>query len=178
MFFSCNNHKDLNLEIISKHFNKIGDSIILIDYKNEFDYKIYNCKIKKKPIKITKDIKGFIESDYQIVDDNIVLRSTYFGNGNKKMKDNRVELIKNGILIEFEPYHDDRLDGLLFIFNKKNKFIEVKETSYSEVFGKWSNYFYKTYGITTKDGFTSLPNQFKDSISIKTYQSLWVTYQN
>jgi hypothetical protein len=173
----CKNDKDFNLEIISKHYNNIGDSIIFIEHKKEFGYEYYNCEIKKKPINITKDITGFIKSEYQIVDDNMIIYSIILGNGinnfKNKIKDDRVKLIKNGILKEIKPYHNDRLDGLIFIFNKENNYIKVKETLFTEEYNKQSNYFYKVYGKTTKDSFMSLSDKLRDSILIKTYLSLW-----
>ena len=177
MWVGCKNDKDFNLKIISKHYNNIGDSIIFIEYKKELGYEYYKCEVKKKPIKITKDITGFIKSEYRIIDDNMIIYSIIFGNGennlNNKIKDDRVKLIKNGILKEIKPYHNDKLDGLIFIFNNKNNYIKVKETLFSEEYNTQSNYFYKVYGKTTKDSFTSISDKIKDSIIIKTYLSLW-----
>ena len=171
LFISCENVKDLKINIISNHYKNIGDSLVLVKYENDKGFNVYNCVVKEKPIIIYNNIDGLIETSYQQINDKIILSKTVYKKKNYN-KDDRNELIRKGLLKIAPPFIDDRLDGLKFIFSK-NKYIIVKENVFSEVYNNLNMSYIKKFGIKDKQGFKKLPQAYIDSAMINTYKFLW-----
>ncbi len=155
----------------------MGDSIIAIDYKNEFGFKVYNAKILKPPILTLIDIKGLKETHYKGINSNLIIYSTtYFGEKNLLFNE-KDKLLRKGVLKESNSRNDFNcnlnLKGLIFIFNNKKSFIVVKESNFDITYNKIERLFYNKYGVTGKDSFVSLPQKYLDSSFLMTYKTLW-----
>ena len=171
LFVSCENVKDLKINIISNYYKNIRDSLVLVKYEYDKGFDVYSCVVKEKPIIINNDIDGLIETSYQQINDVIILSKTIYKKKNYN-KDYRNELIRKGVLKIAPPSIDDRLDGLKFIFSK-NKYIIVKENVFSEVYNNLNTINIKKFGIKDKQGFKKLPQVYIDSALINTYKFLW-----
>lgn len=168
LFLNCKKDEENRLNIIDDYYKNIKDSFIYIDYYEKFNYKIYNCKIMKTPILVFKNIENKIETSYEMHTSNTIVSRTVF-NSKNKFKDERNNLIKKKILKEVEPFNDDSLNGLLFIFSSNDKYAIVKEFEFSEVEYKIRDLYYKKYGVTN-NGFIILNKIYFDSIKIKTFR--------
>jgi len=182
--FCCQKRKENNLQVISSFYKNLGDSIIVVEYKNEFGFKIYNSKVLLPPINIFNDIKGKIDTHYKRVDNHLLIYSTtYFGKKNNFI-DEKEKLKKEGILKDFNSKTGNNYykNGIIFIFNnKKSSYIIVKENILNMTHNEIETEFYKNHGIIGKDSFVTLPKKYSDSATFTTYKALWndnVVYNN